>query len=204
MEQYVFLDFEFSMPENNVPRGSFTPEIIEAGIVTVCEDNITDTFSSFIKPIINPKLSSRCCEFLKISQSQVDNGIRLTDLANKIESITALAPTTIVTWGNSDLHILKASCQRQGGFSLGTFKELDLAEEYKRFFGGHNLTSLKNAVLDYVGADFDQRHRALDDALATYEVFKHYQKDRRFINSPNQTTIGDRLDMSKLLTLFQK
>lgn len=203
MEQYIFLDFEFSMPENHVNRGSFTPEIIEAGIVTVTEDMITDTFSSFVKPTINPILSNRCCEFLNISQDQVDQGVSFKELATKIQSITSQAPTTIVTWGNSDLHILRAGCNRHGQLSLGSFKELDLAEEYKRFFGGHNLTSLKNAVLEYVGADFDQRHRALDDALATYEVFKHYQKDRRFINSTHQTTIGDRLDMSKLLTLFQ-
>ena len=203
MEQYVFLDFEFSMPEIHVSKGSFTPEIIEAGIVTVSDEKVTNTFSSFIKPIIAPKLSKRCCEFLDITQSQVDNGMSFRELVKKIQSIISRATTTIVTWGNADLQILRASCSRQGNLSLGSFKELDLAEEYKRFFGGHNLTSLKNAVLNYVETDFDQRHRALDDALATYEVFKHYQKDRRFINMTNHTTIGDRLDMSKLLALFQ-
>lgn len=203
MGQYVFLDFEFSMPDIHVSRGSFTPEIIEAGIVTVCDEKVIDTFSSFIKPIMTPKLSKRCCEFLNITQTQVDSGISFKDLVDKIQSIISRTATTIVTWGNADLQILRASCSRQGNLSLSSFKELDLAEEYKRFFGGHNLTSLKNAVLDYVESDFDQRHRALDDALATYEVFKHYQKDRRFINTTNQTTIGDRLDMSKLLALFQ-
>jgi len=203
MEQYLFLDFEFSMPEHNASKGSFTPEIIEAGIVTVAGDAIIDTFSSFVKPVIHRQLTRRCREFLSISQSQVDDGIGFEELVNTICQITSQAPTTIVTWGKSDLHILRAGCAHHGNLSLGSFKELDLAEEYKRFFGGHNLTSLKNAVLDYVGADFDQRHRALDDALATYEVFKHYQKDRRFINRTNKTTIGDRLDMSKLLTLFQ-
>jgi len=202
LEQYLFLDFEFSMPEEHAKRGTFTPEIIEAGIVTVSDDTITETFSTFVKPEVHPLLTARCCEFLHISQSQVDQGMAFSDLVKKIKDIISQAQTTIVTWGNSDLHILKAGCERKQ-LTLGSFNALDLAEEYKRFFGGENLTSLKKAVLEYVGADFDQRHRALDDALKTYEVFKHYQKDRRFINTETKTTIGDRLDMSKLLALFQ-
>jgi sporulation inhibitor KapD len=58
--------------------------------------------------------------------------------------------------------------------------------------------------MEYVGIGFDQRHRALDDAMATYEVFKHYQKDRRFLNNAPNMTIGDRLDLTKLFSLLDQ
>jgi sporulation inhibitor KapD len=204
MRQYLFIDFEFTMPDSDEDRAAFVPEIIEAGIVSVVGDAVRDTFSSYVKPVLNPTLTKRCREFLHITQEQVDGGISFETLVEKINAYLKTRPTTIVTWGNSDLHVLQESCGRTPNLSLRDFEALDLAAEYKRFFGGHNTTSLKKAVMEYVGIGFDQRHRALDDALATYEVFKHYQKDRRFLNNAPNMTIGDRLDLTKLFSLLDQ
>ena len=52
--QYIFIDFEFTMPERNVRMKNFFPEIIEVGLVSVVDDQIVEQFSSFVTSIKVP------------------------------------------------------------------------------------------------------------------------------------------------------
>ena len=61
--QYIFIDFEFTMPEGRVKNGKFFPEIIEVGAIVVVNDKIVDEFSAFIRPEKHPVLSERCKNF---------------------------------------------------------------------------------------------------------------------------------------------
>lgn len=198
-QQHLFIDFEFTMPERNVRNKKFFPEIIEAGMVSVRDDVIIEEFSSFVTPVAFPVLSNRCKSFLHISQQQVDGGITFLELVRKMEEMNKGFENTIVTWGNMDMRVLRQNCLH-GGLSFPfEAKEVDLSMEYKRFFGDQNQTGLWKAVQEYGKQGTGKHHRALDDALTTYNIFSLVEKDKRYLEKPEPTTIGDRIDFSKLL-----
>ena len=194
----LFIDFEFTMPDRHGRKKGFYQEIIEAGVVLVENGKILEEFSSFVVPNRFPLLSDRCKSFLNISQEQVDGGISFHELVNKLHSMEGQQPGLIVTWGNMDMKVLRQNCQKSGvGFPL-TGKEVDLSMEYKRFFGDQNQTGLWKAVQEYGREGTGRHHRALDDALTTYHIFKLVEKDKQYLKKPKPTTIGDRVDFSKL------
>ncbi|CAH2714375.1 hypothetical protein BACCIP111895_01538 [Neobacillus rhizosphaerae] len=202
--QYLFIDFEFTMPERNIRTKDFFAEIIEVGIVAVVDNEVKEQFSSFVSPRKYPKLSERCKSFLHISQLQVDKGLSIYELVKKLEEFNkSHYETTIVTWGNMDMKVLRHNCLEAGiAFPFNNGKELDLSMEYKRFFGDQNQTGLWKAVQEYGKEGTGRHHRALDDALTTYNIFKLVEKDKRYLEKPEPTTIGDRIDFSKLLNEF--
>jgi sporulation inhibitor KapD len=201
--QYLFIDFEFTMPEENVRVKDFYPEIIEVGIVAVMNEQIIRQFSSFVTPLKFPILSERCKSFLHITQEQVDKGLSFYDFIRKLEEFNNdSVETTIVTWGNMDMKVLRQNCLAAGVPFPFQAEELDLSTEYKRFFGNQNQTGLWKAVQEYGKEGTGRHHRALDDALTTYNIFKLVEKDKQYLEKPKPTTIGDRVDFSKLLNDF--
>lgn len=48
----LIIDFEFTMPEGKYSPQNFFPEIIEAGIVKSVDDEVVETFSSYVRPKI--------------------------------------------------------------------------------------------------------------------------------------------------------
>lgn len=200
--QTIFIDFEFTMPERNVRMKDFYAEIIEVGLVAVVDDQITEQFSSYVTPLKFPKLTERCKSFLHISQQQVDEGISFYELIRKLGEFNNQYETTIVTWGNMDMKVLRHNCLEAGVAFPFKAAELDLSMEYKRFFGDQNQTGLWKAVQEYGKEGTGKHHRALDDALTTYNIFRLVEKDKRYLEKPKPTTIGDRIDFSKLLNEF--
>lgn len=201
--QYLFIDFEFTMPEKSAKYRGFFPEIIEVGIVAVRNNQIYDTFSSYVTPVRYPNLSERCKSFLNISQEQVDTGMSFAELVRKFEDITSDSKkNTVVTWGNMDMKVLRNNCQK-GGLSFPIKgQEIDLSMEYKRFFGDQNQTGLWKAVEEYGKEGVGKHHRALDDALTTYHIFNLVEKDKKYLKQHEPTTIGERVDFSKLFNNF--
>lgn len=200
--QYLFIDFEFTMPEKSERFRGFYPEIIEAGIVSVVNEQIHEQFSSFVTPSRFPILSNRCKSFLHINQEQVEQGIAFQELIKKFDDYNRQYPSTIVTWGNMDMRVLRHNCiQSEIAFPF-TGKERDLSMEYKRFFGDQNQTGLWKAVQEYGKEGTGKHHRALDDALTTYNIFKLVEKDKKYLEKPKPPTIGDRIDLSQLFNKF--
>jgi sporulation inhibitor KapD len=200
--QHLFIDFEFTMPEKNKKNPDFYPEIIEAGIVVVQNGKIIEQFSSFVTPIKFSKLTDRCKSFLNITQKQVDYGIPFQQLVQKLTEYQQLCQTTVVTWGNMDMKVLRINCEKANLKFPFASKEIDLSMEYKRFFGDQNQTGLWKAVQEYGKEGTGKHHRALDDALTTYNIFRLVEKDKRYLEKPEPTTIGDRIDFSKFLNKF--
>jgi sporulation inhibitor KapD len=200
--QYLFIDFEFTMPEKNTRMKNFYPEIIEVGIVSVVDDQIKEQFSSFVAPKRFPVLSERCKSFLHISQQQVDQGLAFTELVRKMDEFNKGYENVVVTWGNMDMKVLRHNCLQAGVPFPFKAVEIDLSMEYKRFFGDQNQTGLWKAVQEYGKEGTGRHHRALDDALTTFNIFRLVEKDKRYLEKPKPTTIGDRVDFSKLLNEF--
>ncbi|KOO48513.1 3'-5' exonuclease KapD [Priestia koreensis] len=200
--QYLFLDFEFTMPETKgYPKG-FYPEIIEIGLASMVNNEINSTFSSHVQPIKFPILTERCKSFLSIQQHQVDHGITLESLVNILHSYEKDYPTTIITWGNMDMKVLRHTCQKANLSFPFKGRMLDLSMEYKRFFGDQNQTGLWKAVQEYGKEGTGKHHCALDDAITTLNIFKLVENDKRYLSPHAPTTIGDRIDFSKVLNKF--
>ncbi|TYR78717.1 3'-5' exonuclease KapD [Priestia megaterium] len=197
--QYVFIDFEFTMPEyKGYPKGFF-PEIIEVGLVAVTNQEIYDRFSSYVQPTNFPRLTERCKSFLHIQQKQVDEGITMKQL---IERLSIYENSTVITWGNMDMKVLRQCCQKNNLKFPFKGKEVDLSMEYKRFFGDQNQTGLWKAVQEYGKEGTGKHHCAIDDAFTTFNIFKLVEQDKRYLQKPEPTTIGDRIDFSKVLNKF--
>ncbi|MGD6879246.1 3'-5' exonuclease KapD [Bacillus infantis] len=198
----LFIDFEFTMPDRNEKYKGFSPEIIEAGAVSVKNGTVLEQFSSFVAPTRFPELSERCKSFLHISQEQVDKGISFADLICRLEQMGGNNADEIVTWGNMDMKVLRQNCSQAGTAFPFKGKEVDLSMEYKRFFGDQNQTGLWKAVKEYGKEGTGRHHRALDDALTTYKIYQLVEKDKKYLQNHEPTTIGDRIDLSKLLNRF--
>ncbi|MGM7722592.1 3'-5' exonuclease KapD [Metabacillus sp. Hm71] len=201
-ERLVFIDFEFTMPEGKAKPKGFYPEIIEVGIVSVLNHEIEEQFSSYVKPIRFPLLSERCKTFLKISQAKIDEGISFSELLKTLTKYNDPSPATIITWGNMDMKVLRQNCQMNGEVFPFTGNIRDLSMEYKKFFGDRNQTGLWKAVEEYGKKATGKHHCALDDALTTYNIFKLVEEDKRYLQKPTPPTIGDRIDLAKVLNKY--
>ncbi|WHX39997.1 3'-5' exonuclease KapD [Mesobacillus sp. AQ2] len=198
----LFIDFEFTMPDRNSKRRGFYQEIIEAGAVLVENNKVIEQFSSYVKPMRFPILTERCRSFLNISQEQVNSGITFKDLAEKLKLLGGNKNCQVVTWGNMDMKVLQQNCQQASVAFPLPGKQIDLSMEYKRFFGDQNQTGLWKAVQEYGREGTGKHHRALDDALTTYHIYKLVEKDKQYLQKPEPATIGDMVDFSKLLNKF--
>ncbi|PPA69995.1 3'-5' exonuclease KapD [Jeotgalibacillus proteolyticus] len=197
----IFIDFEFSMPEGRGPKGFF-PEIIEVGLISVKDFSDTDEFSSYVKPRVFKRLSRRCKSFLSISQEDVDGGITLAALVKRLAALNNQGNNKVITWGNMDMRVLRQNCERAGLPFPFSGEFVDLSMEYKRFFGDRNQTGLWKAVQEYGRDGVGKHHKALDDAQTTQHIYHLVEKDKRYLNRAEPTTIGDRIDLSKLQQLL--
>lgn len=201
--QFLFIDFEFTMPDKSEKYKGFYPEIIEVGIVAICNHRIVKKISSYVKPIKFPILSERCKSFLQITQKQVDSGIEFSKLVKTFEQLCREASkNTIVTWGNMDMKVLRNNCEKLGFPYPLRGKEIDLSMEYKRFFGDRNQTGLWKAVQEYGKEGVGKHHRALDDALTTYHIYRLIENDKKYLDRPKPTTIGDLVDFSDFMNKY--
>ncbi|MFY4775454.1 3'-5' exonuclease KapD [Metabacillus sp. RGM 3146] len=198
----VFVDFEFTMPEGKTTPKDFYPEIIEVGLILVQNGEIQHQFSSYVVPVTHKVLTDRCKTFLGISQSQVDGGMRFEELIAILGDIEKGVPGKIVTWGNMDMRVLRLNCEKNNVTFPFRGQFLDLSMEYKKFFGDRNQTGLWKAVEEYGNKGTGKHHRALDDALTTFHIYNLVEKDKRYLAKPTPTTIGDRIDFSKVLNKF--
>ncbi|ASB90550.1 3'-5' exonuclease KapD [Bacillus sonorensis] len=194
----LIIDFEFTMPEGKYHPQNFFPEIIEAGIVKVVDDEVAETFSSYIKPKKFPKLTRRCKSFLNITQEKVDQGMTFHSFIDKLKELDPDQNSVIITWGNMDMKVLKQNCM----FNHVPFpfkgEMRDLSMEYKEFFGDKTLTNLWKAAEEYGDLGTGKQHKALDDAMTTYKLFQLVERDKQYLENPKPTTIGERIDLSKV------
>jgi sporulation inhibitor KapD len=202
-EHLLFIDFEFTMPEGKSNPKGFYPEIIEVGIVSVRNNQIeAEQFSSYVKPKRFPFLSERCKNFLQISQAKIDEGISFSDLLTTLKIYDQASSTTVITWGNMDMKVLRQNCQMNNEKFPFAGRFRDLSMEYKKFFGDRNQTGLRKAVEEYGKKATGKHHRALDDALTTYNLFKLVEEDKRYLQKPAPPTIGDRVDLAKAFNKY--
>ncbi|KUP05344.1 sporulation inhibitor KapD [Bacillus coahuilensis p1.1.43] len=202
VHQHIFLDFEFSMPDRKMSQRGFFPEIIEVGVVVEEDGSIIESFSSYVQPRVFKTLTPRCKKFLKIKQEDVDGGISFIEFIHYLQKLNKKGKNRIITWGNMDMKVLRENCEKAGLLFPFQGEFVDLSLEYKRFFGDRNQTGLWKAVEEYGKDGVGKHHKALDDAMTTYNIYKLVEKDKEYLNRATPPTIGDRVDMKKLMNLL--
>ena len=159
-----------------------TSEIIEIGAVLVSDDGyMLGTFSSFVKPTLNPKLTRFCKKLTSIEQRDIDRAdtldIVLTDMCFLIKSQFGDDEFEYCSWSDFDKVIMsrqlnEINSRRKKKIALdltSNFRDLqaDFGRKYKT---GKKRVGLKNA-LNHLGMEFiGCQHRAIDDAMNTARV----------------------------------
>ncbi|HOO44383.1 MAG TPA: 3'-5' exonuclease [Bacillota bacterium] len=174
----LFLDFEMSMPPYT-DYESFVSEIIQVGYVLTDKDGQTlESFESYVKPHLHPKISLRTMKFLHIEQTDIDGGIPYRDFYNKLDELIRKYNPMIFVWGKNDqLELAKLNKIHHLRNITKQMRFIDMLNLHKIYYGLKNDIGLFNAFNLYFDADLSkQKHNAMEDAMVTkriYDGFKH-------------------------------
>lgn len=170
---YLVVDIEATCFEEHGVKDK--NEIIEVGIIA-CDKSGATVFSyqSFVRPIINPRLSRFCKKLTGIKQYWVDlaNPLDdvLADFVIKYESKCSEGSTKIpwTSYGTWDYLCLRRDCDRRNlGIPFGHY--IDLKKLYANHSGFKNcgmLDCLKMEGLEIEG----ESHRAISDAINASKI----------------------------------
>ena len=73
---------------NNWPDPQFPAEVIQVGMASfdMTKNQCLAKFSSYVRPVLNPRLSDYCINLLQIPQSTIDNSPALPEVIDQISS----------------------------------------------------------------------------------------------------------------------
>jgi inhibitor of KinA sporulation pathway (predicted exonuclease) len=162
----VIIDLEATcgLPKNT------NSEIIEIGLA-LCDENwgLIDTFQTFIKPMVNPNLTSFCTELTSITQTIVDEAPKFGPAFKSMQDFISekgleLAQLKFYSWGNYDKHQFKKDCDLH--FVEYPFGEhINIKPLFSKKLGMKKTVGMKKALrilqLPLIGT----HHRGIDDTL---------------------------------------
>jgi len=171
----LLIDFEFTCWEDSLRTDWADPvrpaELIELGLAAYRTDTrtVTTTFSTFVRPQLNPTLSAYCTKLLQISQRDVDDADPLPSVVTALDRwVRALPPNRFPTcgWGPKDRNCLAANAKALGVRDpLADRAHLDLRDVMTALYGHPTpITRDHLRALQRLPAN-PRRHRALDDAM---------------------------------------
>ncbi len=175
---YIIFDIEATCWPNAPTH--LAQETIEIGAVLVDDyGDIRDSFSRFVKPVLNPSLSSYCKELTNISQSSIDYAKTFPTVIELFKDWIDVdnEAYALCAWGDFDRKQLRADCKlhRQESDWLDRFVNLrpQYTEIKKLQKGPSLLTACKLERIDFKGA----QHRALTDATNLAKIFANHIGD---------------------------
>ena len=177
----LFLDLEFSMPPHEYVHGNgFVSEIIEYGLyLEDNEGNLITTEWGMIKPRHEIGINSRTIEFLKISENDLRYAPSPYKFYKKFKTLLTAYQPTIYVWGKNDISMLDSFYKENKFVKLAERKNfINLMQVIKNYYGIKTDIGLFNAYEFFnVKQPKEQDHNALNDAVATADIFKLFQKE---------------------------
>ena len=168
----IIFDLEATCIENNK---NYTQETIEIGAI----DNNGKEFNSFIKPIINPKLTEYCKELTTITQKDVDNAKTFNLVI--LDFIKYIDGATILSWGAYDRKQLIQDLKLYNMYEycdLISSNFINLKDYYKSVTGFKAKGTRK--VMSKLGLTFDgTQHRAIDDARNLQKIYFYLENIKK-------------------------
>jgi len=175
---YFIVDLEATCWE--IPKTPDLNEIIDIGIV-VCDDqySIIDSWTSFVRPKFNLKLSSFCKKLTSIKQIEVDEAPSISEVICSfndwftVKFKTNPKDISWLTWDNWDLKCLISDCLRnQIDFPFSSHYDLKYIYSIIRKCKKSDKLGLRE-VLDRENIICpDNLHRGLVDAIVAAKIAK--------------------------------
>jgi 3'-5' exoribonuclease 1 len=177
LHSVLLLDLEFTCWEGSLESRWSDPyrpaEVIEIGLAAydIRKDLIVDTFSTLVRPQLNPILSDYCCDLLRITQQDIDPACNLEDALNQVsnwQEKLAVEDACTCSWGTIDRVFLEDDARRQRvTVPFVENRHVDLSLAFKSsldFDSGREVD--RDKVRSHFRLDSNRnRHRALPDAL---------------------------------------
>ena len=165
--EYIIFDLEATCWEE---RSNKMNEIIEIGAVRLDNWlNIAITFSEFVRPTVNSKLSDFCTLFTGISQKDVDNAGLFDEVMNNFETwiLSSGKKAKLISWGYYDKkQIIEESAAKNYSGKIIELLEnnhISLKHEFARMRKERSC-GMKKALEKLNLYIEGNHHRGLDDA----------------------------------------
>lgn len=175
---YLIVDLEATCWE--VPCVPDLNEIIDIGII-VCDNefNEIDTWSSFVRPKFNTKLSSFCRKLTSITQNNVDSASYFPEVMASFNEWFIdrfkTKPNEVIwfTWGNWDLKCLIGDCLRNGiDFPFASHRNLKDIYFISKNCDKKEKLGLRDVIVNENIPFPHKLHRGITDALAAAKIAK--------------------------------
>ncbi len=173
MKYFVF-DLEATCWENNTNNRQ---EIIEIGACIIdTYGKLEKSFSSLIKPVLHPTLSSYCKGLTKITQQEVDKAKSFPSVINQLLDWAEIPDEEYVfcAWGAADIKLIQSDSSLHKIDSSWLHPYVDAKSQYHI---NKNMSSPKGLykVLKQNGFEFEgEKHRALSDAMNLARIIAKY------------------------------
>ena len=172
---YIIFDLEATCWRGSPP--SKVQEIIEIGAVRLNPyGEVEGVFNRFVRPILNPNLSTFCRELTSIEQQDVN---RASTFPTVIEDFQDWAEVfdedyMLCSWGNFDKKMLIQDCILHDMEHEWAREHINLKRQYQEIKGLKKTRGLKRTV-EHEGFEFTgTHHRGIDDAENLAKVFAKY------------------------------
>ena len=173
-QKYLVVDFEFTTYDKPVGRPrAFFSEILECGaVLTGPPDFLPDEkFQTFVQPRFFPQLAGDSQQFAMIRQEDLDAGMAFEAMVSELAGMYQPGMTYIAAWGDADWEVLSTACSRYKVANPFLFEDyLDVAQEYRIFYGHNRTQSLKDALAAQSLQPGGFLHTALEDASVTAKL----------------------------------
>lgn len=171
----IVYDLEATCWRGRPPKGY--NEIIEIGALKINQfGEIISKFSQFVKPVLNPVLSSFCRKLTGISQENIDRAKTFEKVINDFQYWIDdnEEDYLLISWGEQDVKYLVNDCKLHNLDFNWVSKSINAKNHYKAFSGLNRPLGLVNALI-YEGMEFEgDQHRAITDAFNLSKIVIKY------------------------------
>jgi len=139
------------------------------------------SYNRFIRPILNPYLSTYCTELTTIEQAQVDRAQKFSKVIEEFQDWAEVFEEDylLCSWGQFDQTLLIADCQLHDIEEDWLDHHINLKAQYREIKRLSRPRGLKWAV-EKEGFEFSgTHHRAIDDADNLVKVFLKHRDEWR-------------------------
>lgn len=178
---FIVFDLEATCWQGRPP--SLVQEIIEIGAVLINGyGEVESIFASFIRPKMNPRLSTFCQELTSIRQNDIDRARNFPAVIEDFQDWAAIFEEDylLCSWGSFDKKMLIQDCLLHKIEHDWAEPHINLKQQYQEIKRLRQPKGLKAAV-NGEGFEFDGvHHRGIDDAKNLAKLFTKYLDEWRF------------------------
>lgn len=174
MKNYIVLDLEATCESRSLlvlENRTFKNEIIEIGAVKINEKGeVIDTYERFVKPYLNPILTTFCKELTKIPQEEIDVAEGFPEVLSSFQEWIG-EDYILCSWGFYDKKQFVSDCELHHLDTTWVNSHISLKHQYQKIKRLSRAVGVSKA-LEMEGFQFEgTKHRGIDDARNISKIF---------------------------------